>query len=68
MFRAAFPNATDDMERAEANWVKNNFDIAGANKSGKARFAGTWVTPEVALYLADNYSLGAIIPETFVPS
>ena len=61
MFRAAFPNATDDMERAEANWVKNNFDIAGANKSGKARFAGTWVTPEVALTIADSYQLAPVI-------
>ncbi|KAI0671772.1 hypothetical protein C8Q78DRAFT_797358 [Trametes maxima] len=62
MFRAAFPTATDEAEKNETNWVKMSFDAAGANKSGKARFAGTWVTPEVALYLADSYALGTIIP------
>ncbi|KAI0331877.1 hypothetical protein GY45DRAFT_1275171 [Cubamyces sp. BRFM 1775] len=62
MFRAAFPTASDEAEKIETNWVKASFDTSGANKSGKARFAGTWVTPEVALYLADSYSLGAIIP------
>ncbi|KAI0359831.1 hypothetical protein OH77DRAFT_870999 [Trametes cingulata] len=62
MFRAAFPTASDEAEKGETNWVRMSFDTSGANKSGKARFAGTWVTPEVALYLAENYSLGAIIP------
>ncbi|KAI8980211.1 hypothetical protein BD414DRAFT_538580 [Trametes punicea] len=62
MFRAAFPTASDDAEKAETNWVKMSFDLSGANKSGKARFAGTWVTPEVALYLAESYELSAIIP------
>ncbi|EJF64927.1 hypothetical protein BD309DRAFT_852918 [Dichomitus squalens] len=62
MFRAAFPTASDEAEKGETNWIKLSFDTAGANKSGKARFAGTWVTPDVALYLADGYSLGAIIP------
>ncbi|KAI0775181.1 hypothetical protein BD413DRAFT_471506 [Trametes elegans] len=62
MFRAAFPTASDEAEKGETNWVKMSFDTSGANKSGKARFAGTWVTPDVALYVAENYSLGAIIP------
>ncbi|OBZ72498.1 hypothetical protein A0H81_07590 [Grifola frondosa] len=62
MFRAAFPSATEDAEKAEANWVKMTFDVAGANKSGKARFAGTWVNPEVAVSLAEQYHLGFIIP------
>ena len=62
MFRAAFPTATEEAEKAETNWIKLSFDTSGANKSGKSRFAGTWVTPDVALYLADNYCLQAIIP------
>ncbi|KAH9846688.1 hypothetical protein C2E23DRAFT_766678 [Lenzites betulinus] len=62
MFRAAYPTASDEAERGETNWVKMSFDTSGANKSGKARFAGTWVTPDVALYLADSYGLHDIIP------
>ncbi|PSR75601.1 hypothetical protein PHLCEN_2v9081 [Hermanssonia centrifuga] len=61
MFRAAFPSANDDTERAEAAWVKLNYDVVGANKSGKARFAGTWVTPEVAMAIAASYSLESFI-------
>ncbi|KAH9942764.1 hypothetical protein B0H21DRAFT_750251 [Amylocystis lapponica] len=62
MFRAAFPTATEEAERAEASWVKVSYDIAGANRSGKARFAGTWVNPDVAIAIADSYSLGPFIP------
>lgn len=62
MFRAAFPTASEEAEKNETNWIKHSFDLSGANKSGKARFAGTWVTPDVALYLADSYSLGHVIP------
>ncbi|CAL1716679.1 unnamed protein product [Somion occarium] len=61
MFRAAFPTAPDDAEKAEALWVKTTYEVTGANKSGKARFAGTWVTPEVAQSLAEGYSLAALI-------
>lgn len=61
MFRAAFPTATDDQERAESAWVKHEYKSIGANKSGKARFAGTWVTPDIALQLANGYSLLPII-------
>ncbi|PIL35550.1 transcription factor [Ganoderma sinense ZZ0214-1] len=62
MFRAAFPTANEEAEKAETTWIKLSFDTSGANKSGKARFAGTWVTPDVALYLADSYALDTIIP------
>ncbi|KAI0749786.1 hypothetical protein C8Q80DRAFT_1269603 [Daedaleopsis nitida] len=62
MFRAAFPTANDEAEKGEVNWIKLSFDTSGANKSGKARFAGHWVTPDVALYLAESYHLGHIIP------
>jgi len=61
MFRAAFPTASDESERIEANWVKANFDNTGGNRAGKARFAGTWVTAEVAITIARDYSLGDII-------
>jgi hypothetical protein len=61
MFRAAFPTATDESERMEANWVKANFDNSGGNRPGKARFAGTWVSTEVAINIASDYSLGDII-------
>ncbi|KAI0250286.1 hypothetical protein BJV78DRAFT_1221049 [Lactifluus subvellereus] len=61
MFRAAFPTASDESERSEANWVKANYDHSGGNRAGKARFAGTWVTTDVAITIADDYSLGKII-------
>jgi len=61
MFRAAFPTATDEEERAEASWVKTNFDLSGTNKSGKGRFAGTWVNSVVASDLAETYGLGPLI-------
>lgn len=61
MFRTAFPTAPEDVERKEAAWVKSTFDTAGANKSGKARFAGTWVTPDVALAIAKDYGLELVI-------
>jgi len=62
MFRAAFPTASDESERIEANWVKANFDSTGGNRGGKARFAGTWVTTEVAITIANDYLLGKVIP------
>lgn len=61
MFRTAFPTAPEDIERKEAAWVKATYDTTGANKSGKARFAGTWVTPEVALEIAKDYNLEPVI-------
>ena len=62
MFRAAFPTASDESERIEANWVKANFDNTGGNRAGKARFAGTWVTADVAINIANDYSLDKILP------
>ncbi|THH30022.1 hypothetical protein EUX98_g4174 [Antrodiella citrinella] len=61
MFRAAFPSASDDAEKVESSWVKNNYDVAGHNRTGKSRFAGTWVSPETAKQLAEVYRLGPII-------
>ncbi|KAI9512024.1 hypothetical protein F5148DRAFT_974192 [Russula earlei] len=61
MFRAAFPTASDESERVESNWVKANFDGTGGNRGGKARFAGTWVTADVATSIASDYSLEKII-------
>ena len=61
MFRAAFPTASDDAERDESAWVKANYDVAATSRSGKARFAGTWVSPAVALAISDAYSLHAVL-------
>lgn len=61
MFRTAFPTAPEDVERKEAAWVKANYDTSGTNKSGKARFAGTWVNPDVALEIAREYNLEPVI-------
>ncbi|KAH9838258.1 uncharacterized protein C8Q71DRAFT_795791 [Rhodofomes roseus] len=62
MFRAAFPNASDDSEKLEANWVRASFDLSGTNKGGRSRFAGTWVTPDIAVQLAEDYNLSGVIP------
>ena len=62
MFRAAFPTASDESERIESNWVKANFDNSSGNRTGKARFAGTWVAAEVATRMSNDYSLDKIIP------
>ncbi|KAL5503849.1 hypothetical protein ACEPAH_7920 [Sanghuangporus vaninii] len=69
MFRAAFPAASDDLERSESNWVKQNFDSTGANggsapgggRNDTLRLAGVWVRPEVAKTIAPDYSLESII-------
>lgn len=61
MFRASFPSASDEQEKAESSWVKANFDLTGANRSGKSRFAGTWISPDTAKFLAESYRLGPII-------
>ncbi|KAG8908492.1 hypothetical protein FRB99_005850 [Tulasnella sp. 403] len=62
MFRACFPTAPDEAEKAETNWVKTNFDTAGSNGGGRLRLAGSWVPPSLALYLATSYSLTDILP------
>ncbi|KAJ7364039.1 hypothetical protein DFH08DRAFT_765644 [Mycena albidolilacea] len=65
MFRAAFPNAPDDAEKREFQWVKDSYDLTGNNGSSKdtsiTRLAGTWVSPVVALELGEQYSLGELI-------
>lgn len=61
MFRTAFPTASEEMERREAAWVKSVYDTTSVHKSGKVRFAGTWVTPDVATIIAKDYGLQAII-------
>jgi len=43
-------------------WIKNNYDLGGANKSGRARFAGTWANVDVALAIADTYSISHLLP------
>jgi len=65
MYRAAFPLASELEERAELQWVKDNYDLSGNNGSSKethiTRLAGTWVNPALAVELADQYSLGPLI-------
>ncbi|KAH9481411.1 Bouquet formation protein 4 [Psilocybe cubensis] len=65
MFRAAFPNASDNDERIEIQWVRDNYDLSGNNGSTKepqiTRLAGTWVSTEIALELGQTYSLGKLI-------
>ncbi|KZT22358.1 hypothetical protein NEOLEDRAFT_1157775 [Neolentinus lepideus HHB14362 ss-1] len=62
MFRAAFPAATDEDEKAETSWVKANYDV-GTNKDAyRVRLAGTWVAAPVALAVADAYGLDRIVP------
>ncbi|KAJ7931478.1 hypothetical protein B0H13DRAFT_2227989 [Mycena leptocephala] len=65
MFRAAFPNAPEDAEKREVQWVKDTYDLTGNNGSSKdtniTRLAGTWVSPTVAVELGEAYSLGGLI-------
>lgn len=61
MFRASFPTAGDEAEKIDSNWVKANYDLAGANGGGKLRLAGTWVPPALAVHLAPSYSLGQVV-------
>ncbi|KZV60307.1 hypothetical protein PENSPDRAFT_694383 [Peniophora sp. CONT] len=61
MFRAAFPTAPETMEKDESGWVKANYDLSGANRAGRARFAGTWVPSDLAQILAPAYKLDQIL-------
>jgi len=65
MFRAAFPNAPEDAEKREVQWVKDTYDLTGNNGSSKdtniTRLAGTWVSPTIAVELGEAYSLGGLI-------
>lgn len=65
MFRAAFPDASDAEERAELQWVKDNYDLSGNNGSSRdthiTRLAGTWVDTRLATDLGQQYALGELI-------
>ncbi|KZT56907.1 hypothetical protein CALCODRAFT_296587 [Calocera cornea HHB12733] len=66
MIRAAFPAATDDMEKSVTNWVRANYPIQGANGPTAAgtknlRLAGTWIPSNLAMHLASDYGLADII-------
>jgi len=65
MYRAAFPGASEQDERRETAWVKENHELLGNNGSTKEphiiRLAGTWVDPDLAVQFADTYALGDII-------
>lgn len=65
MFRAAFPLASEEIERAELLWVKENYDLSGNNGSTKEnhiiRLAGTWVGTALAVELGDQYAIGPLI-------
>jgi len=65
MFRAAYPLASEEDERAELLWVKENHDLSGNNGSTKEnhiiRLAGTWVGIALAVELGDQYAIGPLI-------
>lgn len=67
MFKAAFPTAPEEYEKAEAAWVRANYDISGANGSTgvdglpKLRLNGTWIKAELAKYIAPAYGLESVI-------
>lgn len=67
MFRAAFPEASDEDEKNDTAWIKQAYDIAGANGGyrGNARqflrLAGTWLPVDVALMVAESYALHGMV-------
>lgn len=69
MFRAAFPLANEQEEKAEIQWVRDTYDLSGTNGSareaGITRLAGTWVHPPLAIELGKTYALGPLI-ETMI--
>ncbi|KAH9842997.1 Alpha/Beta hydrolase protein [Rhodofomes roseus] len=50
MFRAAFPNTSDDTKKLAANWVRTSFDLGGTNKGDRSCFAGTWLVDDYNVY------------------
>ena len=45
MFKACFPGATEPEEKVECDYVRSNYNNAGANggkNSDAVRLAGTW--------------------------
>lgn len=67
MFKAAFPTAPEEYEKAEAAWVRGNYDISGANGSTgvdglpKLRLNGTWIKADLAKHIAPAYGLESVI-------
>lgn len=59
MFKASFPAAKTQEEKAEAAWLKNNFDLSPNIEGGREemRLAGLWVPTQLANYLAPSYNL-----------
>ncbi|KIJ52645.1 hypothetical protein M422DRAFT_26213 [Sphaerobolus stellatus SS14] len=67
MFKAAFPTAPEEFEKAESTWVRSNYDVSGANGGSgsdgapKLRLNGTWVSLALAQHIAPEYGLEQII-------
>ncbi|KAF9500109.1 hypothetical protein BDN71DRAFT_1441209 [Pleurotus eryngii] len=65
MFRAAFPTASEEDEKRETAWIKENYDLSGNNGTQKdptiSRLAGTWVDPELAKEVARDYRISDMI-------
>jgi len=67
MFKAAYPTAPEESEKAEAAWIRANYDISGANGATapdgtpKLRLNGTWVPSSLAKQVAPAYGLESII-------
>jgi hypothetical protein len=67
MFRAAFPDASDDDEKNDSTWIKQAYDITGANGGYRGntkqvlRLAGTWLPVEAALAVAESYAIHSIV-------
>lgn len=65
MFRAAFPTASEEDEKRETAWIKENYDLSGNNGTQKdptiSRLAGTWVDPELAKEIARDYRISDMI-------
>lgn len=71
IFKACFPTASEDEEKAECDWVKASGDNSGAN-GGKTtdavRLAGSWVVPDVALETAKTYGVVELIQVRACPA
>ncbi|KIY65167.1 hypothetical protein CYLTODRAFT_379848 [Cylindrobasidium torrendii FP15055 ss-10] len=65
MFRAAFPAATESEEKGELQYIKEVFDTTGCNGSSRephiTRLAGTWLPPDSAVELAEDYLMKELI-------
>lgn len=63
MFKASFPTAKPSSEKAEATWIRENFDLfphpsADFQSYEEMRLAGLWVPCALAEWLAPSYNLG----------